>query len=67
MSSESNKATGIFAAVALSHHKISGSGNAFVLEARDLDEQNQLTIEIAKALKADVLKLSNGLNIILRA
>jgi len=56
----------IIAAVILKHHKVLGSGDAFVLEAEDEAEQEQLTLDLAKAVKADVVRLSNGISVILR-
>lgn len=55
----------IIAAVTLSHHKVSG-GNSFVVEARNEDEQKQIMLDIAKAVKGDVTKTSNGIFLILR-
>lgn len=55
----------IIAAVILPHHKVLGSGDALVLEAGDEKEQEQLTLDLAKAVKADVVRLSNGICIIL--
>ncbi|WP_333595569.1 capping complex subunit for YIEGIA, partial [Anaerospora hongkongensis] len=49
----------IIAAVILKHHKVL-AGDAFVLEAEDEAEQEQLTLDLAKAVKADVVRLSNG-------
>jgi len=56
----------IIAAVTLPHHKVPGSGDVFALEAKDEKEQEQLTLDLAKAVKADVVRLSNGISIILR-
>lgn len=67
MSTDSPAGPRIIALVALSQHKIPGSGSAVVLEANNTDEQDQITTEIAKALKADVLKLSNGINVLLKS
>lgn len=36
------------------------NGNPLILVASNLDEQKQLTVEIAKALKAEVVQLSCG-------
>lgn len=56
----------IIAAVSLSHHKIPGSGDVFLVEAENEDEQYRLVQDIAKAVKADVTKLSNGIFLILK-
>lgn len=56
----------IIAAVMLPHHKIPGSGDALLVEAENEDEQYRLVQDIAKAVKADVTKLSNGIFLILK-
>ncbi|MCY9657130.1 hypothetical protein P5G65_31355 [Paenibacillus chondroitinus] len=55
----------ILAAVTLPHHKVSG-GNSFVVEANDEEEQKQIMLDIAKAIKGDVTKTSNGIYLILK-
>lgn len=55
----------IIAAVTLAHHKVSG-GNSFVVEAQNEDEQKQIMLDIAKAVKGDVTKTSNGIFLILK-
>lgn len=55
----------IIAAITLPHHTISG-GNAFVVEAQDEEEQEKIMLDIAKAIKADVMKTSNGIYLLLR-
>ncbi|MEG6584451.1 capping complex subunit for YIEGIA [Dendrosporobacter sp. 1207_IL3150] len=54
----------IIAAVVLPQHDIQG-GSALVVKAKDEEEQKKLMLDIAKAVKADVLKLSNGIYLIL--
>ena len=54
----------ILAAVTLSKHRVSG-GNAFVIEAANEEEQKQLMLDLAKGLKSDVLKTSNGIYIMI--
>ncbi|CQR73795.1 hypothetical protein SOV_32970 [Sporomusa ovata DSM 2662] len=56
----------LIAAVMLPHHKVPGSGQTLVIEAKDEEEQKKLTTEIAKAIKGDVTRLSNGIYLILR-
>lgn len=41
-------------------------GQALSLLAKDDDELNQLTSDIAKAMKADVVKLSSGEYLVIR-
>lgn len=55
----------IIAAVVLSCHKVTG-GTELIIEARDEKEQEKLTVEISKAVKGDVLLLSNGIYLVLR-
>ncbi|SDD67902.1 capping complex subunit for YIEGIA [Sporomusa acidovorans] len=57
--------TTIVAAITLPHHKVPGSGGAFMIEASTEEEQYTLMQDIAKALKADVVKLSNGIFILI--
>ncbi|MDF2571597.1 MAG: hypothetical protein K0R55_3201 [Sporomusa sp.] len=57
--------TTIIAAITLPHHKVPGTGAAFMIEASNEEEQTTLMQDIAKALKADVVKLSNGIFILL--
>ena len=60
-------APSLIAAVTLPHHKVPGSGSAFMIEAKDEEEQKKITGEIAKAVKADVTQLSNGMYLIFHA
>lgn len=55
----------IVAAITLPHHKVPNSGNAFMIEASNEEEQYTLMQDIAKALKADVVKLSNDIFILI--
>ncbi|WP_110955924.1 capping complex subunit for YIEGIA [Anaerosinus massiliensis] len=55
----------IIAAVVLSCHKVTG-GTELIIEARDEKEQEKLTVEISKAVKGDVMLLSNGIYLVLR-
>jgi len=59
------KQNSIIAAITLSHHKVPHSGEAFIIEANNEEEQYTLMQDIAKALKADVVKLSNGIFILI--
>lgn len=36
------------------------NGNPLILIAKDMEEQKQLSLEIARTIKADVVELSNG-------
>ena len=65
--SSQRQTAAIIAAVTLSNHKILSAGEAFVLEAKDEEEQQKLTLEIAKTIKGDVTQLSNGIYLILRS
>ncbi|WP_094606782.1 hypothetical protein SPSIL_034000 [Sporomusa silvacetica DSM 10669] len=56
----------LIAAIILPHHKVTGSGQAFLVEAKDEEEQKKLTTELAKAVKGDVTRLSNGMYLVLR-
>lgn len=56
----------IVGAITLPHHKVPGSGGAFMIEAQDDEEQYKLMQDLSKALKADVVKLSNGIFILVR-
>lgn len=56
----------IAAAITLPHHKVPGSGTAFMIEAKNEEEQYKLMQDVAKAIKADVVKLSNGIFILIR-
>lgn len=56
----------IIAAVTLKNHKVPGAGTAFLIEANNEEEQYQLMQDLAKALKTDVVKLSNGIFILIR-
>lgn len=56
----------IIAAVTLPQHRVPCAGDAFIIEAGNEEEQYQLTLDLAKAVKADVAQLSNGIYIILR-
>ncbi|AIF49896.1 hypothetical protein [Pelosinus sp. UFO1] len=69
MSNESaqRQTASIVAAVTLSHHKVPGSGEAFLVEAKDEEEQKRVTSDIAKAVKGDVAELSNGIYLILKS
>lgn len=58
---ETKKSTSIVAAITLPHHKVPNSGGAFMIEANSEEEQYKLMQDIAKALKTDVVKLSNGI------
>lgn len=42
-------------------------GNALLLRAKDEEEQNALMREVALAVRGDVVKLSNGLYLIITA
>lgn len=55
----------IIAAVILPCHKLAGS-TELIIEAQDEKEQEKLTVEISKAVKGDVLLLSNGIYLVLR-
>lgn len=55
----------ILAAVTLSKHKVQ-SGNAFVIEASDEQEQENIVLDLAKSLKTDVTKTSNGIYLLIR-
>ncbi|QJW48942.1 hypothetical protein HA075_06425 [bacterium BFN5] len=55
----------IIAAVILPQHEVQ-EGNTFVVKAKDEEEQKRIMLDIAKAVKADVAKLSNGMYLILR-
>lgn len=55
----------IIAAVTLPQHRVLGGGDAFIIEAGNEEEQYQLTLDLAKAVKADVVQLSNGIYILL--
>ncbi len=57
--------SGIIAAIILSCHKVVGSA-ALIIEAQDEKEQEKLTVEISKAVKGDVMLLSNGIYLVLR-
>lgn len=59
------KQNSIVAAITLPHHKVPHSGGAFLIEASNEEEQYTLMQDIAKALKADVVKLSNGIFIMI--
>lgn len=61
-----SQTTVLIAAIILPHHEVKGSGQAFLVEARDEEEQKKLTTEIAKAVKGDVTRLSNGMYLVLR-
>lgn len=63
--SAQKETSSILAAVTLTHHKVSG-GNSFVVEAKDEEEQKQIMLDIAKAVKGDVTKTSNGIYLILK-
>ncbi|MCY9666411.1 hypothetical protein M5X11_15820 [Paenibacillus alginolyticus] len=63
--SAQNEKNNIIAAVTLDHHKVS-CGNSFVVEAKNEDEQKQIMLDIAKAVKGDVTKTSNGIYLILK-
>ncbi len=65
--SSQKQTAAIIAAVTLSNHKIPSAGEAFVLEAKDEEEQEKLTLQIAKTVKGDVTKLSNGIYLILKS
>lgn len=55
----------IIAAVVLPCHKVAGSAE-LIIEAQEEKEQERLTVEISKAVKGDVLLLSNGIYLVLR-
>lgn len=55
----------IIAAVVLPCHKVTG-GTELIIEAQDEKEQEKLTVEISKAVKGDVMLLSNGIYLVLR-
>jgi hypothetical protein len=55
----------IIAAVTLPNHKVQ-SGNAFVVEAANEDEQEKVMLDLAKALKRDVTRTSNGIYLLIR-
>jgi hypothetical protein len=55
----------IIAAVVLPCHKVAG-GTELIIEAQDEKEQEKLTVEISKAVKGDVMLLSNGIYLVLR-
>lgn len=55
----------IIAAVVLPHHEVQ-TGSTFTVMAKDESEQKQIMLDIAKAVKADVSHLSNGIYLILR-
>lgn len=55
----------IIAAVSLQNQKVQ-AGNTFLVEAKDEEEQKKLMTELAKAVKGDVTRLSNGIYLILK-
>lgn len=55
----------IIAVVILPCHKVAG-GTELIIEAQDEKEQEKLTVEISKAVKGDVMLLSNGIYLVLR-
>lgn len=57
--------TSIIAAIVLPHHDVQ-TGSAFTVVAQDETEQKQIMLDIAKAVKADVSQLSNGIYLILK-
>ncbi len=66
MGKESGHTGTVIAAVILSHHKVPSGGEAFIVEAKDEKEQEKLMMEMSKALKGDVTRLSNGMYLILK-
>lgn len=55
----------IIAAIILPNQKIQ-AGSSLLVEAQSEEEQKKLTEEIAKAVKGDVTRLSNGAYLIMR-
>jgi len=62
---DTKKSPSIIAAITLPHHNVPHSGLAFMIEANNEEEQYTLMQDVAKALKADVVKLSNGIFILI--
>lgn len=55
----------IIAAVILPNHKVQ-AGNAFIIEAQDEEEQKKIMTDVAKTVKGDVTKISNGIYLIIK-
>lgn len=55
----------IIAAVILPHHKVQ-AGNTFVIEVQNEEEQKKVMTDVAKTVKGDVTKTSNGIYLIIK-
>jgi len=55
----------IFAAITLADHKVHG-GNVFVVEAKDEEEQKELMLDIARAVRGEVMRTINGIYLVLK-
>lgn len=55
----------IIAAVILPHHKVL-AGNVFVIEAQNEEEQKKIMTDMAKTVKGDVARTSNGIYLIIK-